>query len=315
MKITLYQPTLSLLLLLLLSGSCAVNREKEKTTTPQASPLAEIVPWQMVERVTILKADQDPIYALAISPDNSLLLSGSFDGTVREWDLKTQKPLRTWQLGDTVNAIQFSPDGETFVTADAGGKVQRWNTRTGKLEMTYPGHAFLVTDAAISPDGEILATGSWDRTVKLWDFQTGTLLKTLRGHNHPIQAIAFSPDGKGIVSADYDGFGATLTLLTTSAQAPMVQMQLPKLRERVNACYGYAAISRISLTQTAPAGFDEGQADFGRTPPARARAADPALCREASAAVLGVQDDGLRAALESLTLNFLTRSRTSKGRT
>jgi len=112
-----------------------------------------------------------------------------------------------------------------------------------------------------------------------------------------------------------DGVGATLALLTTSAQAPMVQMQLPKLRERVNACYGYAAISRISLTQTAPAGFDEGQADFGRTPPARARAADPALCREASAAVLGVQDDGLRAALESLTLNFLTRSRTSKGRT
>ncbi len=43
MKITLYQPTLSLLLLLFLSGGCAVNREKEKTTTPQASPLAEIV--------------------------------------------------------------------------------------------------------------------------------------------------------------------------------------------------------------------------------------------------------------------------------
>lgn len=107
-----------------------------------------------------------------------------------------------------------------------------------------------------------------------------------------------------------DGFGATLTLLTTSAQAPMVQMQLPRLRERVNACYGYAAISRIAITQTAPAGFAEGHADFGRAPPADARTADPALCREASAAARGVKDDGLRAALESLTLNFLTRSRT-----
>jgi hypothetical protein len=107
-----------------------------------------------------------------------------------------------------------------------------------------------------------------------------------------------------------DGFGATLTLLTTSAQAPMVQMQLPKLRERVNACYGYAAISRIAITQTAPAGFAEGQADFGRAPPADARTADPALCREASAAAQGVKDDGLRAALESLTLNFLTRTKT-----
>ena len=106
-----------------------------------------------------------------------------------------------------------------------------------------------------------------------------------------------------------DGFGATLTLLTTSAQAPMVQMQLPKLRERVNACYGYAAISRISLTQTAPSGFSEGHAEFGDAPRAEVPAADPALCREASAAAEGVQDDGLRAALEALTLNFLTRTK------
>jgi hypothetical protein len=107
-----------------------------------------------------------------------------------------------------------------------------------------------------------------------------------------------------------DGFGATLTLLTTSAQAPMVQMQLPKLRERVNACYGYAAISRISLTQTAPSGFAEGQADFGHAPRAEPPVADPALSREASATASGVQDDALRAALESLTLNFLTRTKT-----
>jgi WD40 repeat protein len=91
MKITLYQPTLSLLLLLLLCGGCAVNQEKGKTITPQAPPLAEIVPWQMVERVTILKANQDPIYALAISPDNSLLLSGSFDGTVQGMGPKNPK--------------------------------------------------------------------------------------------------------------------------------------------------------------------------------------------------------------------------------
>jgi len=107
-----------------------------------------------------------------------------------------------------------------------------------------------------------------------------------------------------------DGFGATLTLLTAPAQAPMVQMQLPVLRERVNACYGYAAISRISLTQTAPTGFAEGRADFLPAPPVPSPAADPALCSEASARVQGVQDDALRAALETLTLNFLTRKKT-----
>ena len=107
-----------------------------------------------------------------------------------------------------------------------------------------------------------------------------------------------------------DGFGATLTLLTTSAQAPMVQMQLPKLRERVNACYGYAAISRISLTQTAPTGFAEGQAEFTHTPAKAPPPPDPAIVSRAAALADGVHDEGLRSALESLTRNFLIRTKT-----
>jgi hypothetical protein len=106
-----------------------------------------------------------------------------------------------------------------------------------------------------------------------------------------------------------DGFGATLTLLTASAQAPMVQMQLPRLRDRVNACYGYNAISRISLTQTAPQGFAEGQAQFGHAP-AAAPAPDPSIVAEAAATAEGVHDEGLRAALETITRNFLTRQKT-----
>ncbi len=106
-----------------------------------------------------------------------------------------------------------------------------------------------------------------------------------------------------------DGFGATLTLLTTSAQAPMVQMQLPRLRERVNACYGYNAVSRIVLTQTAPSGFADGQASFSHAAPP-VPAPDPAVLAEASAAAEGVRDDGLRTALETITRNFLTRRKT-----
>lgn len=106
-----------------------------------------------------------------------------------------------------------------------------------------------------------------------------------------------------------EGFGATLTLLTTSAQAPMVQMLLPKLRERVNACYGYAAISRISLTQTAPQGFAEGQVEFTQAPKAAAPI-DPEVARRAAETASDVQDDGLRTALQSLAQNYFTRTKT-----
>lgn len=108
-----------------------------------------------------------------------------------------------------------------------------------------------------------------------------------------------------------EGFGATLTLLTSSAQAPMVQMQLPALRDRVNACYGYAAIARIALTQTAPVGFAEGQASFTPAPkPAPRPAADPALAARAAETARGVQDGSLRDALALLAQNILNKTKT-----
>ena len=46
-------------------------------------------------------------------------------------------------------------------------------------------------------------------------------------------------------------FGATLTLLTDGARAPLVEMQKEQLRQKVNAAYGYNAIAKIRITQTA----------------------------------------------------------------
>lgn len=105
--------------------------------------------------------------------------------------------------------------------------------------------------------------------------------------------------------------GATLTLLVSSAHAPVVQMQIPRIIERVNACYGHAAISRITLTQTTArtgaTGFAEPAPAFAPAPPA-----DPAVAAQAAAASEGVQDDGLRAALERLAAQVLARDKATR---
>lgn len=110
-----------------------------------------------------------------------------------------------------------------------------------------------------------------------------------------------------------EGFGATLTLLTTGAAAPIVQMQLPRIRERVNACYGYNAISRVAVTQTAPTGFFEGQVAFAPAAKPAPRPADPAIRREATALSGEVQDPALRAALEALGEKVLSRPGQKRG--
>src|SRR6056297_246690 len=71
------------------------------------------------------------------------------------------------------------------------------------------------------------------------------------------------------------GFGGTLVLLTTGANAPVLEMRGAEIVDRVNACYGYRAIARVQVTQTAPTGFAEGRVAFQHEKTAQDRAPDP----------------------------------------
>ncbi|WP_235857899.1 DUF721 domain-containing protein [Marimonas lutisalis] len=118
------------------------------------------------------------------------------------------------------------------------------------------------------------------------------------------------------VSYGRGGFGATLSLLTTGAQAPLLEMQKEKIRDRVNAAYGYNAIARVRVTQTHATGFAEGQVSFEHRPKKpTAPAPDPATLRAARETAGQVADDGLRHALETLGQNVLSRSKRQKGPT
>ena len=110
------------------------------------------------------------------------------------------------------------------------------------------------------------------------------------------------------VSFNSTGLGATLTLLTTGAEAPMLEMQKDAIREKVNTCYGYGAISRIRFTQTGPKGFSDGKITFGRQPKAPAGVEpDPAVALEAADAVKDVVDPDLKQAFERLGRNVLAK--------
>lgn len=112
------------------------------------------------------------------------------------------------------------------------------------------------------------------------------------------------------VSYGRGGMGATLTLLTTGANAPMLEMQKDQLRKKVNAVYGYNAISRIRITQTAAAGFAEGKVAFAHKQKTAAGAVpNPALRQKATEVARPVSDEGLRTALARLGENVLNKSK------
>lgn len=117
------------------------------------------------------------------------------------------------------------------------------------------------------------------------------------------------------VSYAREGFGATLILACEGARAPEVQMQAETIRARVNACYGYNAISRVRLTQETAAGFAEAQAAFAGPAAPVEPAVHPEAARASEAATADIGDDGLRAALARLGQNVLTQKPTGKRQT
>ncbi|MFK7834607.1 MAG: DUF721 domain-containing protein [Sulfitobacter sp.] len=105
------------------------------------------------------------------------------------------------------------------------------------------------------------------------------------------------------------GMGATLTVLTTGANAPMLEMQKEQIRKKVNAVYGYNAIARVRVTQTAASGFAEGQVAFGHKGSGETvKQIDPTLRQKAAETTQPVADDTLRDALARLGENVLNKT-------
>lgn len=110
----------------------------------------------------------------------------------------------------------------------------------------------------------------------------------------------------GKVSYKREGIGAVLALECDGAFGPEVQMQIPALIGRINAAYGYAAISDIRITQVQQRGFAERQAAFryDTTPKPQLGEAPPA---EIADTVAMIGDEGLRAQLALLGANVLNK--------
>ncbi len=107
------------------------------------------------------------------------------------------------------------------------------------------------------------------------------------------------------VSYSKDGLGATLTLLTPGPHAPMLSMKLETIRTRVNACYGYSAISRIRISQTAPDDF-KGDVSGDKRNGSPMQEVEPATRKRMRRQVADISDDGLRQALEVFGQGVLT---------
>jgi WD40 repeat protein len=135
------------------------------------------------------------------------LASGSFDRTIKLWNISTGECWKTLQgHANQVWSVTFSPDGQTLASGSFDQTIKLWDMHDGKCQKTLQGHTGWICSLAFSPSvlaGEtpvLLASGGFDQAIKLWDTNTGQCLKTLQGYSNQIRSVAFSPDGNVLVS-------------------------------------------------------------------------------------------------------------------
>ncbi|UXE63078.1 MAG: WD40 repeat domain-containing protein [Woronichinia naegeliana WA131] len=148
---------------------------------------------------------QSTVSSVALSSDGKTLVSGSYDKTIKIWDLATGgKPRTLTGHHFPVSSVALSSDGKTLVSGSFDKTIKIWDLATGKELRTLTGHQDAVLSIALSSDGKALVSGSYDKTIKIWDLATGGKPRTLTGHHFPVSSVALTSDGKTLVSGSFD---------------------------------------------------------------------------------------------------------------
>lgn len=117
--------------------------------------------------------------------DDSMLATGSYDATIKIWDIRTGKELRTLTGHESgVRALQF--DDRKLISGSLDRSLKIWNWRTGECISTYHGHSGGVI--SVHFEAHLLASGSMDKTIKIWNFEDKSTF-LLRGHTDWVNEV------------------------------------------------------------------------------------------------------------------------------
>jgi guanine nucleotide-binding protein subunit beta-2-like 1 protein len=146
---------------------------------------------------------------VAISSDGQFALSGSWDGTLRLWDLNTGNTTKRF-IGHKkdVLSVAFSADNRQIVSGSRDNTIYLWNTLAEcKYVITEEGHKDWVSCVRFSPNisTPVIVSAGWDKVVKVWDLNHCKLRTNLIGHVGYVNTVTVSPDGSLCASGGKDG--------------------------------------------------------------------------------------------------------------
>lgn len=154
------------------------------------------------------------IHGLEIATARGILVSGSYDQTVKQWDLQTGRLLHScYDDTGSINAIAVHEQGGLIASGGGDGMITLWELGSEKKLGLLVGNLTSLESIAISQSGEMIAAGCADGSIKIWDlpptmfnlFQEIEPSIELLGHQGQVMDLIFDPDGELLYSGGVDG--------------------------------------------------------------------------------------------------------------
>jgi WD40 repeat protein len=149
---------------------------------------------------------------VALTPDNSRILSASDDGTVKIWGLGSGTDLFTFcEHYARVNCVTVSSDGRQVVSVSSSRysentTLKLWDIENGFVHRSFPTDDDFINAVALTPNGmHALTASTLTRHVFVWDIDRGEYIEGFCSDTGSRKMyVAVSPDGHfGVSAGDY----------------------------------------------------------------------------------------------------------------
>ncbi|KAI9818671.1 MAG: translation initiation factor eIF3 subunit [Phylliscum demangeonii] len=170
------------------------------------------------ERLGTYHGHQGALWTVDVDPSTTLLASGAADNTIRIWDIKLGKCLKTWEFPTAIKRVEFSDDGTqllavtekrmghlgTIVVFDVKVDVDAVQADEPSLRITC--EESKATVAGWSYLSKYIIAGHEDGTVSQYDAKTGDQLLNVQVHELDLQIndLQWAPDRTYFITASKD---------------------------------------------------------------------------------------------------------------